>query len=96
MVAIEALAQGLAIFASRIGGVMDVVEDGVNGGLAELTPESFAGAMRPALSDGARLAELRAGSLDLVDRFDLARSVAAYEAVLRRNAHGLSQRDLSA
>ncbi|HEY5954648.1 MAG TPA: glycosyltransferase family 4 protein, partial [Terrimicrobiaceae bacterium] len=42
MVAIEALQRGLAIIGSQIGGMQDVVEEGQNGFLCELTPSAFA------------------------------------------------------
>ena len=42
MVAIEALQRGLAIVGSQIGGMRDVVEEGRNGFLCELSPAAFA------------------------------------------------------
>ncbi|MDD5200036.1 MAG: glycosyltransferase family 4 protein [Terrimicrobiaceae bacterium] len=83
MAAIEALDRGLAIISSRIGGVADVVEEGANGALCELTAESFAAALRNILSDPVRFHRLRTHSAQRAGAFDLDASVSAYEAVLR-------------
>ncbi len=86
MAAIEALTHGLAIVSSRIGGVADLVEDGRNGWLADLTAEAVADRLRAVLTDPALLARMRAASCDVAGKFDLARSVDAYERVLRSAA----------
>lgn len=86
MAAIEALDKGLAIVSSRIDGMADVVEDGVNGRLCELTPESFAAAVRELLSNPDRLQNCRQASSELAQKFDLNRSIDAYEATLRKHA----------
>jgi glycosyltransferase involved in cell wall biosynthesis len=82
MAAIEALDRGLAIVSSRIGGVADVVEDGRNGFLCELTPESFSTALRAILSDPEKLRAKREASSAMAEHFDLSRSVDAYERLL--------------
>jgi glycosyltransferase involved in cell wall biosynthesis len=87
MAAIEALDQGLAIISSRIGGVTDVVEDGVNGTLCDLTPESFAGALREILSNPAQLRSLRQASSQRALPFNLETAVDHYEAIL----HGVTR-----
>jgi glycosyltransferase involved in cell wall biosynthesis len=86
MAAIEALDRGLAIVSSRIGGVADVVEDGRNGALCEMTPESFASALRAIFSDAQKLHAMREASSLLAERFDLSRSVDAYERILRAHS----------
>jgi glycosyltransferase involved in cell wall biosynthesis len=84
MVAVEALDRGLAIVASRIGGMTDVVLPEENGLLCDLTPEAFADALRRLLADPALRLKMRAASSARAARFDLSRSVDAYEATLRR------------
>jgi glycosyltransferase involved in cell wall biosynthesis len=86
MAAIEALDRGLAVVSSRIGGVSDVIEDGVNGALCELTPESFAAALRAILSDPEKLRTMREASSARADRFELSRSLDAYERLLREHS----------
>jgi glycosyltransferase involved in cell wall biosynthesis len=83
MAVIEALDRGLAVISSRIGGVSDVVEDGVNGALCELTPESFAAALRPILSNPEKLHAMREASSARAEKFELSRSLDAYEQLLR-------------
>jgi glycosyltransferase involved in cell wall biosynthesis len=86
MAAIEALDRGLAVISSRIGGVSDVVEDGANGALCELTPESFAAALRAILSDPEKLRVLREASSTRARKFELGRSLDAYERLLREHS----------
>ena len=89
MVGVEALQHGLAIVASRIGGVLDLVEGGGNGRLCELDAASFAAGLREVLGDPERLRQMREASLRRAAAFDFAGSVSAYEEVLsdaaRRN-----------
>ncbi len=84
MAAIEALDRGLAIVSSRIGGVTDVVVEGENGVLCDLTAESFAAALRPILEDPAGLAAMRTASAARAERFDITRVIDAYEDILRQ------------
>ena len=82
MIAVEALQHGMAIVASDIGGLHDVVDHNENGILCQLTPDSFAAALRRLLSDTALLLEMRKRSRRKSSEFDLNRSVDAYENVL--------------
>lgn len=82
MAAVEALWHGLAIVGSHIGGLADVVIDGRNGHLCELTPEAFAFALAPLLSDPKSLLPLREASLLHARNFDFEKSVDAYEKLL--------------
>jgi len=84
MVAVEALDRGLAIIASRIGGLTDVVAPEENGLLCDLAPEAFAAALHRVLGDPGLLPKMRAASSARAARFDLSRSVDAYEATLQR------------
>ncbi len=82
MVAIEALNHGLAIVSTRIPGVADVVEDGISGALGEPNADAMASALRPLLTDSARLRRLRVGAADAAKRFDRAGVVDSYEQIL--------------
>jgi len=84
MVAVEALAHGVAIAGSKIGGLADVVEDGVNGRLVELSEgaEGFARAIRLFLENPAMLLAARRQSLRMAARFDLETSLLGYETAL--------------
>ena len=82
MAGIEALRHGLAIVGSRIGGLMDVVADGKNGLLCELTPEDFAKGLRKVLENPDRLLAMRAASLEKSRDFNLPDRLNDYERVL--------------
>ena len=87
MVAVEALAHGLAIVGSRIGGLADVAYeagDFVNARLFDLDQgsEGFAGALKPFLLNPSALREARIASLALASRFDLKHSLDLYERLL--------------
>ena len=88
MVAVEALANGLAIAGSRIGGLADVLKEEVNGTAFALAagPAGFAEAMRSLLADPERLESARSASLKLSRGFDLGLSLDAYEVVLKEPA----------
>ena len=88
MVAVEALANGLAIAGSRIGGLADVLEEGGNGVAFDLAagPAGFAQALRPLLAEPDHLGRARRASLELSRRFDLGLSLDAYEAFLKESA----------
>ena len=81
--AIEALKYGLAIAASDIPGVRDVVLDGVNG--ATIPPgdvQAWIARLRTCLSDDSRLAAMKRASWEKARDFDLARIATQYEQVL--------------
>ena len=86
MVAIEALQHGLAIVASRIGGMRDVVEEGRNGFLCELSPGAFAQKLGALLADASLLERMRHASRQMAGDYDLEKTVAAYENVLRESS----------
>ena len=86
MVAIEALQHGLAIVASRIGGMRDVVEEGRNGFLCELSPGAFAQKLGALLADASLLERMRHASRQMAGDYDLEKTVVAYENVLRESS----------
>jgi len=90
MVAVEALASGLAIVGSRIGGLADVAcenNEGANARLYDVAegPEGLASAMRPFLLDHQALMALRTASLSKSLDFDLNKALDSYEAVLKES-----------
>jgi glycosyltransferase involved in cell wall biosynthesis len=89
MAGIEALKHGLAIAGSRIGGLSDVIEHGVNGRFSDLTPEDFAKSLRTMLEDRERLEGMRRASLQKARAFNLPDRVRDYEDTLREAASRL-------
>jgi len=88
MVAVEALAQGLAIVGSRIGGLADVAfEDGEerNARLYDLAEgtSGLASALRPFLEDKDALMAARRASLGKASAFEIEHALDDYERVLK-------------
>jgi len=82
VVGVEALAKGLAIVASRVGGFVDIVDSGRNGYL--LHPDDskgFSVSLRELLSNADHLVSFRTASLEIAQQFDIHRIVDQYEAV---------------
>jgi glycosyltransferase involved in cell wall biosynthesis len=86
MVAIEALQLGLVIVGSQIGGMRDVVEEGRNGFLCELSPAAFAQKLRALLENAEILERMRRASHEKAGDFDLEKTVTAYEGVLTESS----------
>jgi glycosyltransferase involved in cell wall biosynthesis len=82
--AVEALKFGLAIAATDIPGVRDVVTEGVNGLAAPL--DQYAGALSRLLANRGLVLAWRRASWQRAADFELSQIVAQYEAVLTRNA----------
>ncbi|MEZ5065230.1 MAG: glycosyltransferase [bacterium] len=78
---LESMASGLPLVATRVGGVPDLIEDGVNGFLTEpRDPRSLADAMLRVLADPAVAARMGDASRRIVtERFHVDRMVRAYE-----------------
>ena len=78
---LEAMAAGLPVLATRVGGADEMVVDGATGLLVEAgAPEKLATALRRLLSDPAMAATMgRAGRARAEMDFDLARTVLKYE-----------------
>ena len=82
MVGLQALASGLAIVASGVGGLIDLVQQGQNGFLHEPDDaDGFVSSLRNLLSDHAALLRMRHASLEFVRRFDLAHIIDRYEHI---------------
>ena len=87
MVAVEALAHGLALVGSRIGGLADVATE-ANARLFELSQgaEGLADALKSLLLNPDALMNARRASLSMSARFDLKHSLDQYGQILRRSA----------
>lgn len=62
LVCMEAMACGVPIFATRVGGIEDYLEDGVNGHAIERDGAMIAAVLGPALADPVARAQLRDGA----------------------------------
>lgn len=82
VIGIHALAQGLAIVAYQAGGLVDLVEQGVNGRLCPIGDQAcFESGLRWCLSDRQKLTELKNASRKLADRFDIRQVTQEYEDI---------------
>jgi glycosyltransferase involved in cell wall biosynthesis len=89
VVGVQALAKGLAIVASRVGGFVDLVEDDKNGYLIEgLDTIKFTTSLSGLLSDSERLLAFRNASLEKAKSFELEQIVKDYENIFLRVKHG--------
>lgn len=80
---VQALAMGLALVVSRIGGWADLVEEGQNGFMIPVdSPAGYARALQDLLGSPDKLLAARHASRRLAGRFDLARIAEAYERIL--------------
>lgn len=85
VVALQALAHGLAIVGNAAGGMIDLVEQDVNGRLCPVGDERcFIHALRWCLEDSDRLLEMRKASLEIAGRFDIRQVAQRYETILER------------
>jgi glycosyltransferase involved in cell wall biosynthesis len=87
IVGIEALKFGLAIVASEIPGLRDVIDDGVNGRSVPLGDlEAFARELRGMIEDETTLTAMKNASWEKARRFDLGCIAHSYAHVLRTAA----------
>ena len=84
LVAVEALLAGIPVVASRVGGLTEVVEDGVTGLLVPSDdPEALASALRELEGDSVLRAELaERGRADVRRRFSVEAMMSAYDRFL--------------
>jgi glycosyltransferase involved in cell wall biosynthesis len=87
VVGVQALAMGLAILASRAGGLSELVENEVNGRLCEVNDMAcFERALRWCLEDRERLLAMKRASRSRAERFDIRRIAEQYEIVFKEAA----------
>jgi L-malate glycosyltransferase len=85
VVGVHALAKGLAIVASRVGGFVDLVDDRKNGYLiGETDVNGFSTSLSGLLSDSNRLLAFRTASLEKAKSFELEQIVREYESIFLR------------
>jgi glycosyltransferase involved in cell wall biosynthesis len=83
VVGVQALAMGLAVVASPVGGFLDLVESGTNGILVEGDDAKMWGEnLRTLLCNPIKLLEFRNHSRQVAKKFSLPKVVSAYEEVL--------------
>ena len=84
VVGVQALAKGLAIVASRIGGFLDLVDENKNGYLIEVhDKDAFAGILRELISDKDLLFQFRKASLEKSRDFEIQKVVDQYQKIFR-------------
>ena len=82
-VALEAMALGLPVIATAVGGTPEVVTDGANGRLVDAPiPEAFAKVLAELRDDPAERARLAAGARTSVERWRFERCADAVESLL--------------
>ncbi len=82
VVGVQALANGLAVVASHIGGFLDIVDQGQNGFLVQPGDQAgFAEALRKLLADPSLLRQFQEASLRKAAQFDITRIAAQYETI---------------
>lgn len=86
---LDALARGLPVVATKVGGIPDIIRDGENGTLcAGGDLDCLAGALVRLRDDGERRARVRAANLDRARDFSAAVMAGRYDALYRRLAAG--------
>ncbi len=89
VVGVQALSLGLAIVAGRVGGFIDLVEQGVNGFLFDTTrPEEGISCLRRLVSDRQALQAARQASRQMASKFDLKEIIDQYEKVFEEALTG--------
>ena len=84
VVGVQALAKGLAIVASRIGGFLDLVDENKNGYLIEVhDKDAFAGILRELISDRELLFQFRKASLKKSRDFEIQKVADQYQKIFR-------------
>ena len=88
VVGVQALAKGLVLVVSKIGGFVDLVDEGQNGFLVDGSqPSGFSIALRQLLSRQDDLRRYREASLQKAIHFDIYRIVEQYENIFKELVH---------
>ena len=89
MVGVQALATGLAIVASKIGGFLDLVDHEKNGYLIDVQDiPAFSRALRGILSNPRILLRFRQASVDKSHDFDIEKVVDQYQLIFQNILNG--------
>jgi glycosyltransferase involved in cell wall biosynthesis len=89
VVGVQALATGLAIVASQIGGFLDLVDNKKNGYLIDVQDTAaFARALREMISNPQTLLRLREASIEKAHEFDIEKIVDQYQSILHEVVNG--------
>ncbi len=89
VVGVQALAKGLAIVASRIGGFIDLVDHDRNGYLIEVQErQGFSQALRELISKPEILLQFRKASTEKAHDFDIQKVVDQYQKIMQAAVNG--------
>ena len=91
VVGVQALAHGVAIVASRAGGLTELVDDRSNGRLSDIGDlDQFVDSLRWTLADTNRLREMKGASRDRSAEYEIGRVASQYEALFEAVRHTVS------
>ncbi|MGI4793836.1 MAG: glycosyltransferase family 4 protein [Janthinobacterium lividum] len=83
LVCMEAMAAGLPLFATKVGGIEDYLEDGVNGGFIRRDAEDIADRLRPVLADAELRQRLSRGARSTAEHYTWTKVAERYLELLR-------------
>jgi glycosyltransferase involved in cell wall biosynthesis len=86
LVCMEAMACGLPVFATRVGGIEDYLVDGVNGAFVERDPAIVAARLREVLDDSGLRARMGEAALRTAADYDWSRIALRYRALIEEVA----------